>query len=226
MEKFFTEDYDQVLEKEISHFTSYPQMLPFIGAKWKESSEKTLLLGESHFLPDWCKEIKSDKWYTGHGSLLSESERKNISTRHIVNNMYNKTEGQKTHSFFLNLAKELTTHVSYEARCPFISAGFYNYFQRPAPYGASLKTDKEDREQAYAVLQKLIRITEPRKVIFASKKAWLSFAGNRNADKDNPVFNGIYFGYTTHPSSIWWNRVSKSLGNKTGKQKFIDLLKQ
>lgn len=224
MQTFFTEAYDETLKKEIEHFQSYPEMLPFIGVRWKESKEKILLLGESHFLPEGCKERLSDSWYKGKSENLYPDEKKCISTRNIVNNMYLKSEGQKKHPFFLNIARELISSLSYDGNCAFTQASFYNYFQRPAPYGASLNAGIEDHQQAYTTLKAVAAIIDCKKIIFTSRKAWSSFTANRSREKSSSVFNGIFLGQTVHPACIWWNRTSKSSGNKTGRQKFIELL--
>lgn len=235
MEPLFTKMYDEMLKKELKHFQNYPQMLPFIGSKWEESPQKILLLGESHFIVgEELKKAHPDRthltdWYNNDSGGLHEYYTNYINTRKVVEIAEN-IGGQKQKKSLLiyyNLKKELKNHFpqlnNEQLIFPFFS--FYNYFQRPA-FSEKISIDNKpvDDEVAYHTLKTISYLIKPHKIIFTSKKAAASFYHHRKLDNSTQVFNNIVIDHTTHPSCSWWNKPSKPLGGRTGKQKFIDIL--
>lgn len=47
MKTLFTTDYDEQLMQQLDHFRRYPQMLPFVGEKWKQIEDRVIAWRES-----------------------------------------------------------------------------------------------------------------------------------------------------------------------------------
>jgi hypothetical protein len=102
----------------------------------------------------------------------------------------------------------------------------YNYFQRPAfVEGESIVNNNQDNRVAYETLKTLVSILQPRSIIFVSSKGFDAFWWNRHNDSDKSIFDGIQIDGVPHAGCAWWNRQAKSYGNRTGREKFIDLIR-
>ncbi len=224
MENFCTTTFDIKLWRTEEHFNSHPQMLPYISAKWSDVKQKILILGESHFQPEGCAERMDKEWYSLIASKLYEDEIRNTYTRNIIYEKCFQQTAPRSHSFFQVLSNELSAVVNCNPGDSFQYVSFYNYFQRPAAYGQSLRPSVLDNQIAYRVLKSITATIAPQKIIFTSLNAAISFFYNKSKDADNAIFNNAVIDYTVHPCCSWWHRPLKRLGNRTGKQKFIDIL--
>jgi hypothetical protein len=231
--------YDKQLMQSIAHLNSYPEMKPFIGSKWRDTPYKTLLLGESHFIPgnDLLSISTMDyvnDWYGANSSGLQESTQgylaKYINTRNVIN-IADKQGEFKFHdalNIFYNVKSVIKTEIAALLVEPHIFPffSFYNYFQRPAfKEGASIINNDKDNEIAYNMIKEVIKIIEPQKIIFISKKASTAFYSKRHQHQEKALFENLFIDTVPHPSCAWWNRTSKAYGNKTGKEKFSDIVK-
>jgi hypothetical protein len=231
--------YDDSLQKSVNHYRNYPEMLPFVGSNWESSNYKILLLGESHYmLGDALSKAYSERdyqndWYNNNSNGLEAVYSDYINTRKVVDKAdrrgQNKYEGALT--IFYNPKAVIKNHFKdLEAEqhiFPFLS--FYNYFQRPAfVSGQSIKNNKLDNEIAYNTLKEIAKVINPNKIIFCSKKAWESFNGQKKTNPQDVMtsFKNVIIDYTCHPGTSYWNKSCKSYGNRSGKQKFIDILAQ
>ncbi len=232
METLQTKKFDEQLIKKITHLEKYPEMLPFIGKNW-EISKKILLIGESHYLP--FNEIKEysdfdfDKnWYEGNSSGLDENHKKYITTRNNVITL-EKGKYEKPLALYFNIKRAvLEVGELTGSNMVFDKFSFYNYFQKPAYVfeqkneDRSIKPIELDKKIAFETFNKIIEIIEPKFIIFISKKSFNSF--NQSRLQNNIPFKEIFIDYVPHAGRPWWNRTSKEYGNKTGKQKFMDII--
>lgn len=232
MTNFYTTEFDELFKSNISHLTNYPEMLPFVGLNWMQS-KKILLIGESHWLP--YDEIKTysgldyfTNWYDFDSKELNENHKKYITTR---NNLLTVEFGkyEKSLTLYFNLKKALLeiSHFS-NSKLIFDKFSFYNYFQKPTfvrqinNEDRSIKPTTKDKEIAFETFQKIINIIKPESIIFISKKSFDSF--NEVKSKRNISFE-MKIDFVPHAGRPWWNKNSESYGNRTGKQKFIDIIK-
>lgn len=232
MDNLQTISFDEILKSKIKHFNNYPEMLPFIGNEW-EKSKKILLIGESHYLP--YDEIKSysdfdfnKNWYDGQSSILDAKHKKYITTR---NNLITVESGiyEKPLALYFNLRKALLELTELKnSKIVFDKFSFYNYFQKPAYVmeinneDRSIKPSDLDKKIAYDIFKRIIEVIEPNIVIFVSKKSFNSFNQLNSSRGD---FKDLKIDFVPHAGRPWWNKISKSYGNRTGKQKFIDIIK-
>jgi len=89
---------------------------------------------------------------------------------------------------------------------------YYNFFLKPAVYGKTISQSSQDIYMANLVMKELVEILNPNAIIFVSRKA---YQFSKKSSKTSSV---------PHPTTSWWNRPSKVHKNKTGKEKFKDLL--
>jgi len=65
-------------------YRDYPELLPFVGRKYKSTYRRILLIAESHYLPKGVQVIPSASWYGGTSKVLPPSVAELIHTRQIV----------------------------------------------------------------------------------------------------------------------------------------------
>lgn len=227
-----TKEFDETLKSVISHFQNYPEMLPFIGSRWSQS-KKVLLIGESHYLPYGEIKIATGRnyyedWYTLNSSGLEANYQNYFTTRNNIFQVEEKRHA-KPLAFYFNL-KGAIQEVEYFRMMPsvFDHFAFYNYFQRPANVqevdneNRSIEPTSVDKEMAFETLLKIKDVIRPASIIFVSKKSFHAFeevCNHRNLSLD------LKIDFVPHAGRPWWNRESEVYGNRTGKQKFIDLLR-
>ncbi len=244
METQYTTKFDTALQQQIPHLHNYPEMLPFIGSKWNESSIKTLIIAESHYADTECyTEAHFNDWYSTSskdfkfkGNYWTDY----INTRIVVNIAENTKEFgfRKPLLLYYNIIKEVRKHLPQiqDEQHVFPHFAFYNYFQRPAStQTASIINEltPKDKDVAYQTIKSLIQIISPEKIIFASRLSYHTFMHSRHNDKDNLLFEKIKIENIPHPGSAWWNKKSKNYGKdetlnryRTGKEKFIQIIKE
>ena len=103
-----------------------------------------LLIGESHYLPaDSKQHLTAEAWYSGNASTLNGTEQGWINTSDIVRP---KTFTGRTFSIFRNAFREINDNGPRYPNFTDVAdyVVFYNYFQRPARYRASLDVKSQD----------------------------------------------------------------------------------
>ena len=234
MKRLHTTAFDDKLRTGLQHLFNYPQMMPFIGANWHDSTNKILLLGESHYMPgeelkDIPNETHLQDWYNNTSDHFYPALADYIDTRGVVEKADNvEEEGfAKPLTMFYNIKRELQSHIPglKNEKCIFRHFSFYNYFQRPHfVEGDSIENDSKDDEIAYQTLKLMIQLIRPSKIIFASTKAKQSFDRKFYSETERHDFEGIMIDGVPHASSAWWNTSAVAYGNKTGREKFISLI--
>jgi len=234
METLFTTEFDQDLKDSIPHLANYPEMLPFIGKDW-HTSKRILLLGESHYLPfDAVQKITgldfSKNWYLGNSKDLGSHYSNNLRTRSNVDLIENGYR-EKALAIYSNIRNVLSQLP--EVNCSegvFNKFSFYNYFQKPAnddrakDKNRSILPDSEDKNKAFETLIQVIKIIKPTTIIFVSKKSFDAFKQVEFIKKES-ILNDITVDFVPHASRQWWYTKSRSYGNRTGREKFTDLIK-
>ena len=235
MEILYTTEYDESLMQGLKHLSNYPQMIPFIGNSWNKKGDKILLLGESHYIPGDELDLIEDAthttdWYNNNGKGFYQGLADYIDTRGVVEKADKVDEEgfAKPLTIFYNVKKELQNSVSYlngvKHIFPFIS--FYNYFQRPAFIeGDSINPRKVDHDVAYDTLKFVTQLIKPKKIIFLSTKAYKSYKAIFSNNIDSSLFQNILIDSVPHPASAWWNKKASTYGNKTGREKFVSLIR-
>lgn len=188
-----TTQYDKEL-KEIGHYTHYKETLPFIGKNYENT--KLLLIGESYQIPPESKvklDNKNDyeKWYEKRVTLIS-ADKEWINFRNIIEIIIKKAEGENKSLTMQNL-----TYAFKMINKSWNDLAYVNTFQRPAGYGDKRKNFiKIDNEKARDVINKVVRILNPKFIGFVSAKAWKTLWFYENVkkitDKNKKKF--------THPS--------------------------
>ncbi|MBA6292759.1 hypothetical protein H4J58_16775 [Colwellia sp. MB3u-70] len=223
-------DFDSDLKNyEDSHFTKFPEMMPWIGGEYNEQEIKILVVGESYFFKEATFHHNTSNWYskTFKDNLSDKigdlSKRSGHRVRHhitrSIDNSFKKNK-KKTHPMHRNLHDVLLKTEIFKPRnsknsTPFDFIAYINYFQRPAESaGASISENKIDLQVALETIKNIISIIKPNIVMFASVKAYkaartdklLSFLDNY----------GVLYDYSAHPCSQHWNRACKKYGNIRG----------
>ncbi len=191
---------DKLLEIEV--YKNHPTLLPFVGRHYE--STRILLLGESHYLDSSEDETakKMEGWYCSTTESYSFKYPENVDTRLVVHNYLN-ARRSKAHSMFGKPAEALIEAWNLENvndSEAFTTFAFMNYFQRPeANAGKSISLNEEDKTVAYMTLNEVIKILEPKLILFLSKKAYDCYkelAGDKVDSRTNYVY---------HPTSKYWN---------------------
>jgi len=201
----------------IQVYKKHPSLLPYIGRHYNDT--RILLLGESHYLDSEEDEStkKMENWYGTQTENYNFKWPVNLDTRSVVNNYLN-CRRSKAHSMFRKPAEalikawDLNDVNDSEA---FTSFAFMNYFQRPeANAGKSINLNEEDKKVACDTLNDVIKIIEPKLILFLSKKAYDSYIELAGDIEDKNI------DYVYHPTSKFWNKDNgkdkavKSFGKK------------
>jgi hypothetical protein len=212
--------------KEISHYRSFPALLPFVGADYvSKAHSKLLILGESFYLPNESTIHKDPaSWYASNqGSLtITKEENENevdwINCRGLLECPWNHG-GHKMYRELNACLGELNL-PSHER--PVSHIAYTNAFMRPAiAEGGTFKycCVPQDIAVSIEVLSKVIATLAPDTVIFASKYAWEA-VGIKVAEQ----FSKTTFSFVCHPTTggRYWNKKAYL----HGREKFISLLKR
>jgi DNA-directed RNA polymerase subunit F len=191
-------------------------MQPFIGNKYgKDDVKKVLLIAESHYLPEGSSVLPSSEWYENDESHLTTEERHYIDTREVTKIALEK--GNKK-SIFYKLSEALKPINPNQENHGFDYAAYMNCFQKPAPYGTTVKDslDKSglDTKVAKEVVSAVVNAINPDVVIFTSKLAW-DYVG-KYVQEDHA---STKFDFTYHPTGPFtnWN-------GEMGLQRFQDII--
>jgi len=197
--------YDERL-KEIKHYQLHPEMLPFVGRHYPRT--RILMLGESHYLSkEETEETKQMKgWYEKPTQCFSIKHTGNFNTRGVVNN-YLIGWRSKAHTMFSNPANALIESwdlADVNNSEAFTAFAFFNYFQRPsAHFGKTIELDKTDKEESAKMLDLVMEILDPCKVIFLSKKAYDSYIEYK-ISVDRASVDRVLIDYVVHPTCAHW----------------------
>ncbi len=195
----------------------YPQIIPYIGSKYKE--KRLLLILESHFLPDESKiHLDPKAWYEGDESLLSEEEKGWIYTKKTMRG-HALSQPQNTAIPKVYKAIEETrlfSNSDTDKEDPFPYFALMNYFVRPAICGKGMERsyDKEeiwkhDVEPANERLEKVVEILKPKGVIFLSCFAYDCCNDSGGISKLKTRVGEDKVSRQYHPSSRDWDTKEK-----------------
>ncbi|MDX5442296.1 MAG: hypothetical protein LPJ89_00760 [Hymenobacteraceae bacterium] len=237
MNTLLNTDYDSEFQDRIFHFVNFPELLPFVGKNW-DTSKRILLIGESHYLK--YNELHNitgidyfDNWYKCNSANFEENFKKNIRTRTnvILVEQGNKEKPLSIYRNLRNTLLELDLPGINNANGVFDKFSYYNYFQKPAyDFGVnkpnrSIEATVEDKTFAFETLLNIVEIIKPATIIFVSKKSFNAF--NQLASINKPLLlNETKVDFVPHAGRQWWNKVSKNYQNRTGKNKFKDLVRE
>lgn len=211
--------YDGVLLKN-EHYSKHSEMLPFIGGNFDKS--RILIISESHYVPKKIKNQLGDDWYEDKNSdYITKILQNHTNTRGVIAQI---TKG-KGHGLFHNLRNALKT-ANQEFSLNDIA--WYNFYQKPAEFGKSIKPTELDKKNAISVFETVLEVLKPKLVIFVSRLSFNELQGYREWNKEKrghfyKNFN-IPLAVVPHPSCQWWNKASKEQHKRSGKQKFIEIL--
>ena len=196
-------------------------MRPYKGKDFGVSSGPSLLLlGESHYLPNYSTQhLVSADWYNGTSATLSNDELEWINTAktmvdHRAANFRNKALSIWKNSFW-EINEYGPRFADYKCVADHICS--YNFFLRPAVQGKSLIVSRQDVEMANAAFRVHFEKLKPTAIIFLSRLASRHF--HNPSSYAAPVIS------TPHPGCKWWNKVAKSYGNKRGRDVLADFIK-
>lgn len=215
-------EFDEALSS-IAHYALYPEMMVAVGAHYRNAPLRVLVLGESHYFEIPEPSNTPEQWYSAR-DLQHPNAEKNISTRGVFNNVICKRKPCKSKAIYHALARALDAceMTAQGANSSLQSIAYMNYFQRPAEVsGESIRACARDGEEAERVIASVAAILEPNLVVFASRMGW-RFA-KRGLD-ERLKLAGIRTVNVPHPATSWWNRPSRPMGNKTGRERFIQAL--
>ncbi|SNY49754.1 hypothetical protein SAMN06297280_1531 [Arsukibacterium tuosuense] len=210
----------------IEHYKKYPNLLPWVGPGYENAQNKLLVLGESHYLDEGSNYHHDPvRWYEGV-DISQCTDRHWMHTANIIQNGLNNGWKEKSKLIYKNISKALieSAVTGFAVDEPFAEICYLNYFQRPAEKtGKSINVSEADARTSASVVTKVISILNPGLVVFSSTLAWRSAtkSGLINLLKET----GIKCARVPHAGMPWWNRSSKKYGGKTGKQYFIDFLR-
>lgn len=213
------------------HYQRFPSMKPWQGSRYKHPSHKRLLVvGESHYLPDKSTiHLDAARWYSADERQLGFAQNKYgqvqeelgwISTSRILGRVKMEERSVKAHSIYCNIAAEVNAvgprHARY--RDALDDLAFYNYFQRPASEGLSMKLCRvpKDDEMAEKVLIWVVRDLDPQIIIFASSFA-ADYGKRVLQHRERMTGRHIDYWVTPHPGCAHWNMPEyTSPGGKMG----------
>ena len=203
--------------KQINHFKKFPSLMPFVGSKYNSLTEnKILLLGESHYLPNYSKiSANADDWYNKDQSYLNDEETQWIHTSNILNGNLK----SKGHYIYRELNRCLE-HVFPKDPRPLDHICFMNSFQRPSQEsGVTIKHSlkKIDKTVAINTINDTIKIIQPAKIIFVSKLAWKHLGEKVRQDNNSKIID-----FTCHPCTggRFWHKKNYA----SGIDKFLKLI--
>ena len=211
-------DFDTAL-KGISHYQSFPAMLPFVGKDYiSPKHSKLLILGESFYFPKdstWHRD--PSRWYSANQKSLNEGEVTYFNCRGLLEGPWHPRTG---HAMYLEIKRCLDKFVLPSPDRSISHIAYTNTFMRPANVpGQSFEhyCKEQDITASVDVLTKVITALSPDLVIFASVYAW-GAVGRRLAKH----FPETKFDFVCHPTTggLHWNR--KTCPN--GREKFVSLL--
>jgi hypothetical protein len=196
-------------------------MMVAVGVSYRIAPLRILVLGESHYLDSAEASNHPDFWYERR-DLANTLSAANINTRNVVDNAINARKPRKSKAIFHSLTSALNACgiAAAGARSSLKSIAYMNYFQRPAEEsGESIRVHPRDVVEAASVVAEVVTVLQPQLVVFASRLAW-RHAKAGLAEQLKLI--GIQTLDVPHPATSWWNRPSRPMKGRTGRQRFID----
>lgn len=203
----------------IHHFSLYPKLMPWVGPGYRSAPAKILILGESHYLePTSTYHHNPQDWYAGV-DLTRVPDQGWTNTRGIIRNGINNHWKSASKTIYRNIASALEAR-GFVSENPFMSIAFMNYFQRPAEQtGESIRVSPLDLASSATIVGAVVKVVRPDLVVFCSSLAWK--AAKKTTLLDDMRGQGLLVRASSHPSSPWWNRPSKRLKGRSGKEAFV-----
>ena len=199
----------------IEHFKHYPQMIPFVGKKYKDT--RLLIIAESHYLPPKTKDFDPEKffadWYDygknpipetwndkNNGLVYLKKQVDSFNSENYENKEYLK-ENYYCWVDYTWTAKIIAA-IDWNRRGGhsiylriedvlkserLMNCAFMNFFQRPAKEsGKSIEYNKDDIKAAGDTLKAVCEILKPAKLFFVSSRAYEAFWAYIN-NKENQL---------------------------------------
>ena len=221
--------YDELLISKLPHLQIHKNYLPFIGKNFEQSSQRILIVAESHYISyEFNNLINFDNWYHNPEEIYNTigTTKGWFNTRGILSNYQKEKKSKGGLSLFFNLEKAFKN--VFEDIDLFDECVFINYYQRPAEQeGQSIKVKPIDSEIALENFLVLIEVLKVDKIIFVSSKAHNDFKSKttENQRQTLPFVSSV-----PHASaSSWWNRKSPKYGIDgglaTGREKFERIIR-
>ncbi|MGV8919792.1 MAG: hypothetical protein ACOH2R_18645 [Pseudomonas sp.] len=203
----------------IPHFAHYPKLKPWVGLGYRSALAKILILGESHYLARTSTYHHNPQdWYAGV-ELAGVPDQGWTNTRGIIQNGINNHWKGASKTIYRNIASALEAG-GVMSENPFMSIAFMNYFQRPAEQtGESIIVCPQDLAISAETVGAVVKVIRPDLVVFCSSLAWKS--AKKTSLLEDMRGEGLRVRASSHPSSAWWNRPSKRLKGRSGKEAFI-----
>lgn len=223
---------------QIPHYRNHPEMLPFVGRGYANQPARVLLVGESHYVSneerknaaprDVIADFETLDWYESPLCFADPdnvfcTDFGNYTTRHILNRFV--TEPNFGGGGLLMFSNPLrayycTDEASEKPLKQLIhNFAFLNYYQRPAfafgrtingaPGEWSAELAARDNAVAAETLDAVIRAIKPDAVIMLSRKAYRAYTSANGAFCCNGRQNAPSLDDLPHPTSAWWNRLTK-----------------
>jgi len=219
-----TDEFDDRLA-EIDHYQRYPEMMVAVGAHYGRALLRVLVLEESHYLDEAEPSNTASLWYVQRGPLRPNSV-KNITTRSVFDNAIRGRARSKSKMIFYALASALDECrvAPHDAISPLQAIAYMNFFQRPAGRkGKSILVRPEDVAASVQVVDAVVATLQPHLVLFATRLGWrhahLANVPSRFSSKDVQAL------CVPHPATSWWNRPSRPMQGKTGRQRLIEVVR-
>jgi hypothetical protein len=212
--------------KEPKIYSAYEVLKPFKGTQYENSPKKLLIIGESFYVThaDQKHKVNPENWYSTASNQKEFSCTDSFDTNHIIEDFMDPETPHGSHLNIYNHLNHALNTVIYgedrgHERSTFNKVAFFNFFQRPAVDGDSLKYNDIDIEIATDVLKYNLALLKPDLVILASSLvSRIAFPLVRNF---NPAIKQIAI---PHPASPWWNREVSWLNGMRTKQFVIKFL--
>ena len=209
-------------------YNNIPCLKPFKGSQYDSSFKKLLIIGESHYFthPEDKKKLDPEIWYSSTEQELSILYHTQFNTCGIVKDFIDPENPHASHLNIYNHLNHALNNVIYDEdkgseRSTFKKVAFYNFFQRPATDGDSIKYDDTDVEIAVEVLKYNLYDLNPDLVILASSLvSRIAFPVVRDFAPDVKQIA------IPHPASAWWNRKVSWLNGMRTKDFVIQFLKE
>ena len=211
----YTQKFDPLF-KEISHFSRYPEMLPFIGEHYEsDNHKKIIVLGESNYLPKGSiVSLDPGKWYEGSSINLQSCEKNYINNVRLVNSGENQKWKKGGHYMYKNIEACLIAAGIKKEKNSMSHIAYMNGFLRPAVDGNSIKKifNKIDTSKSIEIINHVIDIIKPDIILIAS--IFTNSKLKKYLNHNNIV-------HTCHPLAwSYWQRK----GYKKGKIKFEKII--
>jgi hypothetical protein len=201
-------------------YNRYPMMRPYVGKNFHGAGTPSLLLiGESHYLDGDCPQRRSESWYSGSFTDLSDDQVTYIDNVRLLENSRAEGFSKKSHVIFKNAFSEINEYGPRYSDYKLVAddIAFYNFFLRPGLEGDSLEVTDQDVALANEAFLLHYEALKPTAVVFLSRLA------HENFNPAEPIGTPIIS--TAHPGCQWWNRVAHKYGDRRGRDVLADFIR-